>query len=319
MKDKKEAANLQKNFENLDDQENTNEEFPVFDFSIPKASSSEIQDSGGSTRTSDEGDDFTLDARQQNAETDSEAPENSTFGQLQFIKRHIDNLWRELEQIVSNADLLEKKQEKFNKQQNRRNNWLLIVAVIGVIGVSVLAWLILNQDQSLVRYIQGTPEVLVLNDEQWHTKVEQLQQQLNAMQAVQTQINGNNDRLQSRVAKLQEQLVKFQVQPLAPPIIQADQPLKSNISLDSGRMKIPEATKWIVSLASFEKELDAKQKALDFIAKGIPAIVSPVEVNSKTWYRIIVEGFKNKQESLMYAQNAKERLNLDSAWIARVR
>jgi cell division protein FtsN len=49
--------------------------------------------------------------------------------------------------------------------------------------------------------------------------------------------------------------------------------------------------------------------------KGISIEVIEVDVDDAIWYRLRVNGFRNKEEAASYAARVKKALNLSSVWI----
>ncbi|MBE8233660.1 MAG: hypothetical protein HAW67_07975, partial [Endozoicomonadaceae bacterium] len=264
-------------------------------------------------------DNFTGDFEVQDKQTGAAVISDSAFVQQQFIKKHINNLRQEFAQLSSNTDLLGQKLDGFSKQQKQRNQWLVILIILIVIGVAVLVGLMLIQRGNLIPHVNDIATNFKKNGTEGQNNFEQLQQKLLAMQSEQQQIKAINMRLQNSVVELNKQLKQVQGQSTDfTPLVSVDQAQKSNLDTHSNSVP-PKPTQWIVSLESFPKQLDARQKALEYIAQGIPVIVSPRNVNGVVKFGIFVEGFQNKQESLIYAQKIKKRLNLESAWIGRVK
>jgi hypothetical protein len=317
MKESKERVKHQRDQESTSVEIKVSEEFPAVDFSIPKASGAETLEYG---QLSDgEDDNFMGDFEVQDKQTSAAVISDSAFVQQQFIKKHINNLRQEFAQLSSNTDLLGQKMAGFSKQQKQRNQWLVILIILIVIGMAVLVGLMLIQRGNLIPHVNDIATNFKKNGTEGQNNFEQLQQKLLAMQSEQQQIKAINMRLQNSVVELSKQLKQVQGQSTDfTPLVPVDQAQKSNLDTHSNSVP-PKPTQWIVSLESFPKQLDARQKALKYIAQGIPVIVSPRIVNGVVKFGIFVEGFQNKQESLVYAQKIKKRLNLESAWIGRVK
>jgi len=75
------------------------------------------------------------------------------------------------------------------------------------------------------------------------------------------------------------------------------------------------STGWTVNLTAYEDPIYAKRKAEKFIQKGIPVKVIAVDMNNKTWYRLKVGGFNDKEEATSYAAKIKESLNLSTIFV----
>lgn len=81
----------------------------------------------------------------------------------------------------------------------------------------------------------------------------------------------------------------------------------------------PVEENWAVNLVAFKQDWYAKRKAEEFIAKGVQAKVSKTEAKGESWYRLSVDGFKTQYEAAAYAAKVKKMLNLESAWVTRVK
>ncbi len=314
MKERKQPVKHQQGQESSSVEIKTSEEFPAVDFSIPKASEAETLEYG---QLSDgEDDNFTDDFEVQDRQAGAVGISDSAFDQQHIIKDHINNLWQEFTQISSNTDLFGQKLDEFFKQQKQRNRWFLILIILIIAGVAVLA---VRMPTNLIPYFNDISANFKQNETEGQSNLEQLQQKLLAIQSEQQQIKAINTRLQNSVVELNKQLKQVQGQSAdLTQLVPVDQVKKLNFDTHSNSV-IPKPTKWIVGLESFPKPLHARQKALEYIAQGIPVIVSPGNVNGEVMYRIIVNGFQTKQESLVYAQKLKKKLNLESAWIGRVK
>lgn len=75
---------------------------------------------------------------------------------------------------------------------------------------------------------------------------------------------------------------------------------------------------WSVNLIAFRQDWYAKSKASEYIQKGVPVEVVPVEISGVVWYRLRVSGFKNKAEADIYALRVKRALNLSSVWVGDI-
>ncbi|NOU15703.1 MAG: hypothetical protein HOO92_17370 [Methylococcaceae bacterium] len=75
---------------------------------------------------------------------------------------------------------------------------------------------------------------------------------------------------------------------------------------------------WSVNLIAFRQDWYAKSKASEYIQKGVPVEVVPVEISGVVWYRLRVSGFKNKPEADAYALRVKRALNLSSVWVGDI-
>lgn len=82
--------------------------------------------------------------------------------------------------------------------------------------------------------------------------------------------------------------------------------------------KAQAAVNWSVNLVSFKQQWYAKSKADEFVQKGIPVEVIEVGVDDAIWYRLRVNGFRNKEEAASYAARVKKALNLSSVWVGNI-
>ncbi|MGZ8241759.1 MAG: SPOR domain-containing protein [Methylobacter sp.] len=82
--------------------------------------------------------------------------------------------------------------------------------------------------------------------------------------------------------------------------------------------KAQTAVNWSVNLIAFKQQWYAKSKADEFVQKGIPVEVIEVNVDDAIWYRLRVNGFKNKEEAASYAARVKKALNLSSVWVGNI-
>ncbi len=99
------------------------------------------------------------------------------------------------------------------------------------------------------------------------------------------------------------------------PVLENKKPSEASgkmVSAEKKSTNAQAAQRWSVNLTAFEDQSYAKGKAAKFVQKGIPVKVIAVDMNNKTWYRLKVGGFKNKEEASSYAAKIKKSLNLNS-------
>ena len=72
---------------------------------------------------------------------------------------------------------------------------------------------------------------------------------------------------------------------------------------------------WSINLTAYEDFNYAKSRAAKYIQRKIPVKVVTVDMNNSTWYRLKVDGFKNKEDADAYAAKIKKSLNLSSATV----
>ncbi|CAA9890841.1 hypothetical protein METHB2_30045 [Candidatus Methylobacter favarea] len=59
---------------------------------------------------------------------------------------------------------------------------------------------------------------------------------------------------------------------------------------------------------AFKQQRYAKSKADEFVQKGIPAEVIAVNIDGASWYRLRVNGFRNKEQATSHSARVKKRL-----------
>lgn len=72
---------------------------------------------------------------------------------------------------------------------------------------------------------------------------------------------------------------------------------------------------WSINLTAYEDHNYAKSRAAKYLQKKIPVKVVTVDMNNSTWYRLKVDGFKNKEDADAYATKIKKSLNLSSVTV----
>jgi cell division protein FtsN len=76
------------------------------------------------------------------------------------------------------------------------------------------------------------------------------------------------------------------------------------------------ASVWAVNLTAYKELSEAKRKAAKLIQKGIPVEIKAVKMNNIKWYRLKVNGFKNKESADSYAAKIKKAQNLVSVSVS---
>jgi len=74
---------------------------------------------------------------------------------------------------------------------------------------------------------------------------------------------------------------------------------------------------WVVNLASFTRQSNARQALARVRQIGIEAEMAPTRLNGRLWYRIRVPGFGNAEAARAYARVEASRAGFDQAWIGR--
>ena len=75
---------------------------------------------------------------------------------------------------------------------------------------------------------------------------------------------------------------------------------------------------WVVSLVSVDSLAAAKKAQADFASKGVNTEISQGQVRGKTWYRVRVAGFANKQEALTQQQYLSNSLHIKDTWVHKL-
>jgi cell division protein FtsN len=79
-----------------------------------------------------------------------------------------------------------------------------------------------------------------------------------------------------------------------------------------------DASSWSVNLTAYEDLNYAKRKAANFIQKGVPVKIVAVDMNNTKWYRLQVDGFKNKEDAVSYAAKIKKLHHLNTIFVANI-
>jgi cell division protein FtsN len=154
-------------------------------------------------------------------------------------------------------------------------------------------------------------EALTKSYEQLHTKIEVLEKRkpldesgssTNLLNGVKKDIATKPETIINATKKSSRSLAK------AVPVKKRTEKLK----------KAQTAVNWSVNLTAFKQQWYAKSKADEFVQKGIPVEVIEVNVDDAIWYRLRVNGFKNKEEAASYAARVKKALNLSSVWVGNI-
>lgn len=97
---------------------------------------------------------------------------------------------------------------------------------------------------------------------------------------------------------------------IVPEVIQkTETPLAPAAQTSSGR--------WVVNLASYNRESTAQRMLDEFRDKGVTAELVKVTVNDKPMIRIRTTGHESYREARDWAALLEERLELDGAWISK--
>jgi hypothetical protein len=100
--------------------------------------------------------------------------------------------------------------------------------------------------------------------------------------------------------------------------------LTSNIKADVAKKEqtdrlasLDTSDNWTVSLGSFKSKTAANTRASKFKKKGVPLEVIEIKVKNRSWYRVVVKTFKNKQDAQNYAERLKKTLGIHSVSVTR--
>mgnify|MGYP001138511891 CR=1 FL=1 len=74
---------------------------------------------------------------------------------------------------------------------------------------------------------------------------------------------------------------------------------------------------WVVNLASFTEQSNARQALARVRQIGIEAEMAPTRLDGRLWYRVRVQGFGNAEAARAYARVEAARAGFDQAWVGR--
>jgi hypothetical protein len=74
---------------------------------------------------------------------------------------------------------------------------------------------------------------------------------------------------------------------------------------------------WSVAIASHDTEARSQRVADRLIDAGYPAEVVTVDVNGRTWYRVVIAGLGSKGDAAMLAAQLESNLGLSGAWLIK--
>jgi hypothetical protein len=77
--------------------------------------------------------------------------------------------------------------------------------------------------------------------------------------------------------------------------------------------------KWLVNLLSLSSKQAAERTQKKFSKLGIDTNQERTIINGRTWYRLQVRGFENKQDALDYSKEIKQSLKLAGPWVGRIK
>lgn len=75
------------------------------------------------------------------------------------------------------------------------------------------------------------------------------------------------------------------------------------------------ASEWSVKLTTYKQLSSAKRKTSQLLEKGIPVKVTVVDINKVKSYQLRVDGFKNKENAVLYAAKIKKSLNMNAVLV----
>jgi cell division septation protein DedD len=160
-----------------------------------------------------------------------------------------------------------------------------------------------NSDSSVEQLNQkfnGLPEQL---EEQTQTPSDISENVKTTDETKQATVNKSNDKQQTQTPLLENK--------------HSSEKEGKKVSAEKKENNTQPAVSWFVNLTAYEDLSYAKSKAEKFIQKGIPVKVIAVDMNNKTWYRLRVGGFKNKEEATSYADKIKKSLNLNTVLVGK--
>ncbi|MGR9073104.1 MAG: SPOR domain-containing protein [Gammaproteobacteria bacterium] len=244
----------------------------------------------------------------------------SLSAQILDLKTHINNLWRESEDLAEDFHGLEARVRELN-QRNRLIHFLAIGLALFAVIVSGSMVIINSRLQIAV------DEILAENDQQ--IKDSDMVNRLSLIQSQLAELKRQNqlDRQQQTdineavAAKLSETTKYEPVETVQAPPKKTESRLTPKSTSVVQAKKSPPSAKtgnWIINLVSLNQEALARKKAAEFQKKGIAVEVTPVMIKGVKWHRIYVGGFETKQEAESQVANIRKTLNLASVWVTKI-
>lgn len=133
-------------------------------------------------------------------------------------------------------------------------------------------------------------------------------------------LNQKIDHLQQQLSALSGQVAKKTVSPpqstrhAKTPVVRrkSTRPHASTSAVTSAPV-----TGWVVNLVSVDSQYAADKALKRYQAQGISAEIFPVKVKGKTWYRIRITGFANKQEAATQKKYLASKHGIKNAWVQK--
>ena len=302
-------------------------EFPAFAFDLPTASEIDEEKLTGFFADQDfeneNAGDF--DNVQQVTEPLQPTPVVGSAARKIDVKEHINYLWQQSDETISRFDTL-KKQFETNIAKYRLINFLaLSLALVTLIVAGVMVFIGIE----LKNQVDSLASISAVNESQsmqpsspvLEQQVLELQGQISVVQSVLKARQSASKLMVEDLRGIAEQLDEIQalVNPQGGEQNKTDKDMRDSFQPEANGQGSTLKSPWIVSLASFKRESDARKKAQEFIDQGVPVTINRFEVKGKQWFRIIVAGFKSKQESETYAREVTNLLNLESTWVTKIK
>jgi len=76
--------------------------------------------------------------------------------------------------------------------------------------------------------------------------------------------------------------------------------------------------KFTVQVASQGSQTEAEKKVEELKEKGLSAMIIPVELKNKKWYRVVVGTFDDRNSAIAYLNQVKKQNGIESAIVQKI-
>jgi len=204
------------------------------------------------------------------------------------------------------------------EEQRSENKPITLFAMLAILIVAVAIWFNLGSKDDATHTGQLQTETMPATD----TRMQSME---NRITSLERHFEQQNDAIMQQIDRLERDLNRISrgvnQQARQQHSAQAARKAPANVHPVKRRkpVTVPVAKHqtggWVVSLISVDTMAAAKKAQADLRAKGISTEISPGNVNGKTWYRVRVPGFANKEEALAQQTYLANKFHINNTWV----
>jgi len=204
------------------------------------------------------------------------------------------------------------------EEQRSANKPIMLFAMLAVLIVAVAIWFNLGSKDDATHTRQLQTETMPATD----TRMQSME---NRITSLERHVEQQNDAMMQQIDRMERDInsltrgVNQQARQQHSAQAARKAPAKVRPVKRRKPVTVPVASHkvggWVVSLISVDTMAAAKKSQADLQAKGISTEISPGNVKGKTWYRVRVPGFANKEEALAQQTYLANKFHINNTWV----